>query len=127
MSAGVVSLFEVLDSNGIRSNMVDVFEIAPLPGSARGASAQFAYAGQGARLARYQHLVSKLSADEDTLSSSVKVGWLTDDDTIEMQRNGPPSLKTSESGGGSDDALVGTFADAAAAAAAAATTTTSTT
>jgi len=100
------------------NNMVDVFEIAPPPGIGRGSSSNFAYAGQGARLARYQHLVSKLSADEDSPPSGIKVGWLADDDTIEMQGNKPASLNTGEAG---DDALVGTFADAAAAAAAATT------
>jgi hypothetical protein len=95
-------------------NMVDIFEIAPPSGASRGASNNFSYAGQGARLARYQHLVSKLSAEEEGPSAGVKVGWLADDDTMEMQGDKPASLKTLD---GDDGALVGTFADAAAAAA----------
>lgn len=95
--------------------MVDVFEIAPPPGTGRGSSTNFAYAGQGARLARYQHLVAKLNAEEDNQHTGIKVGWLADDETIEMHGNRPASVK-SERG---EDALVGTFADAAAAAAAA--------
>lgn len=94
-------------------NMVDVFDVAP-PGSAsRGSSNNFAYAGQGARLARYQHLVSKLSNDDMTAPAGVKVGWLADDDSVDMPGTSPVSLKTQE---GHDSALVGTFADAAAAA-----------
>ncbi|KEY66756.1 hypothetical protein S7711_07542 [Stachybotrys chartarum IBT 7711] len=95
------------------SNMVDIFEIAPQEGAARPSSTHFAYAGQGARLARYQHLVSKLSSeDESPPAGGVKVDWIADDETIEMQRNRPMSVKTLDS----DDApLVGTFADAAAA------------
>lgn len=93
--------------------MVDVFDIAPPPGG-RASSTNFAYAGQGARLARYQHLVSKLNADDESPSTSVKVGWLADDDTMEMQGN----KAVAQTQHGDDDALVGTFADAAAAAAA---------
>lgn len=95
--------------------MVDVFEIAPHDSSARGGtSTPFAYAGQGARVARYQHLVSKLSADEDGDAAGVKVDWLAeDDDTVELQSNRPASIKTLEDENGGP--LVGTFADAAAA------------
>lgn len=93
--------------------MVDVFEIAPQEPSGHGASTPFAYAGQGARVARYQHLVSKLSADEDSPPAGVKVDWLAEDDNIEMHGNRPPSVKTLD---GEDGPLVGTFADAAAAA-----------
>jgi hypothetical protein len=95
------------------SNMVDIFEIAPQEGAAQPSATHFAYAGQGARLARYQHLVSKLNNQEETLpAGGVKVDWDADDDTIELHRNRPVSVKTMES----DDApLVGTFADAAAA------------
>lgn len=97
------------------SNMVDVFEIAPPPGAGRPSPTNFAYAGQGARLARYQHLVAKLNADEDSPPTGIKVGWLDDDDATEMQGNNRPASSTTCDGG--DDALVGTFADAAAAAA----------
>ncbi|KAF4961300.1 hypothetical protein FGADI_318 [Fusarium gaditjirri] len=94
-------------------NMVDIFEIAPQENTNRGATTPFAYAGQGARLARYQHLVSKLGNQGDNNpASGVKVDWLPEDETIEMQKNGPASIKTLESDEGP---LVGTFADAAAA------------
>jgi hypothetical protein len=95
------------------SNMVDIFDIAPQENTNRGTTTPFAYAGQGARLARYQHLVSKLSNQGDNNpASGVKVDWLPEDETIEMQKNGPASIKTLESDEGP---LVGTFADAAAA------------
>ncbi|KAM5342790.1 hypothetical protein ACJ41O_013756 [Fusarium nematophilum] len=94
------------------NNMVDIFEIAPQENAARGTTTPFAYAGQGARLARYQHLVSKLSSQGDNPAGGVKVDWLPEDETIEMQKNGPASIKTLES---DDGPLVGTFADAAAA------------
>ncbi|KAH7323080.1 hypothetical protein B0I35DRAFT_390079 [Stachybotrys elegans] len=96
------------------SNMVDIFEIAPQEGAPRASATHFAYAGQGARLARYQHLVSKLSTEEDQSppAAGVKVDWLADEDSIELNKNRPVSVRTSDS----DDApLVGTFADAAAA------------
>jgi hypothetical protein len=95
------------------SNMVDIFDIAPQENVARGTTTPFAYAGQGARLARYQHLVSKLSSQGDSNPvNGVKVDWLPEDETIEMRKNGPASIKTLESDEGP---LVGTFADAAAA------------
>jgi hypothetical protein len=93
--------------------MVDIFEIAPQGGAPRGASSHFAYAGQGARLARYQHLISKLNTEEEASSVDIKVGWLADDDTPEMNRSTAVSLKTLD---GDEGAFVGTFADAAAAA-----------
>lgn len=108
------SPFDPASANG-GSNMVDVFEIAPPLGVGRPSPTNFAYAGQGARLARYQHLVAKLNADEDSAPTGIKVGWLDDDDTIEMQGNNRPA--TSSTVEGSEDSLVGTFADAAAAAA----------
>ncbi|CAI6101254.1 unnamed protein product [Clonostachys chloroleuca] len=95
------------------SNMVDVFEITPHLGASNGPSAHFAYTGQGARLARYQRLVSKLNTQEATPPAEVKVDWLLDDDAADPDRNRPESLTTVE---GDEGALVGTFADAAAAA-----------
>lgn len=96
------------------NNMVDVFEITPHLGASNGPSAHFAYTGQGARLARYQRLVSKLNTQEATPPADVKVDWLLDDDAADPDRNRPASLTTVE---GDEGALVGTFADAAAAAA----------
>ncbi|POR33840.1 Uncharacterized protein TPAR_05960 [Tolypocladium paradoxum] len=95
------------------NNMVDVFEIAPHDSSRGSTSTPFAYAGQGARVARYQHLVSKLSADEDGDAAGVRVDWLAEDDVDELQGNGPESIQTLVDGNGGP--LVGTFADAAAA------------
>ncbi|KJZ73793.1 hypothetical protein HIM_06911 [Hirsutella minnesotensis 3608] len=95
------------------SNMVDVFEIAPHDTLTRGGT-PFAYAGQGARVARYQHLVSKLSADDEADAAGVRIDWLAeDDDAADVQSDRPASIKTlPEENGGT---LVGTFADAAAA------------
>ncbi|TQN73300.1 hypothetical protein CSHISOI_02121 [Colletotrichum shisoi] len=90
-------------------NMVDIFEIAPQDHAHRPAPTTFAYAGQEARIVRYQHLLSKL-ASKDKAPTGVQVDWLPqEDDTIEMQR-GVPSVQAE-----SDKPLVGTFADAAAA------------
>lgn len=105
--------------------MVDIFEIARQENTTRGTT-PFAYAGQGARVARYQHLVSKLNTQNDgsggaspatgaTGPGGVKVDWLPEEETIEMQKNGnggPASIKTIDT---DDGPLVGTFADAAAA------------
>ncbi|CAI0646407.1 hypothetical protein GCG54_00011694 [Colletotrichum gloeosporioides] len=94
---------------GLPSNMVDIFEIAPQDHAHRPAPTTFAYAGQEARIVRYQHLLSKLDSKDET-PTGVQVDWLPqEDDTIEMQR-GVPTVKTEL-----DKPLVGTFADAAAA------------
>lgn len=94
--------------------MVDVFEIAPQTTAPPGPSSHFAYAGQGARLARYQRLVSKLAANDESPPAGIRIGWLADDDTADVNQDQATSLKTLD---GDDGALVGTFADAAAAAA----------
>ncbi|EGR44669.1 uncharacterized protein TRIREDRAFT_111991 [Trichoderma reesei QM6a] len=95
------------------NNMVDIFEIAPQDATGRkSTTALFAYAGQGARVARYHHLVSKLSTQEDSPPAGIKVDWLADEDSSEAHDNRPASLRTLED---DDAALVGTFADAAAA------------
>ncbi|OAA51522.1 hypothetical protein NOR_00115 [Metarhizium rileyi] len=98
------------------NNMVDVFEVGPHNTAGRGGTSTtpFAYAGQGARVARYQHLVSKLSSEEDSSTYGIKVDWLTDDENdLELKSNTEVSITTN------DDQvvgpLVGTFADAAAA------------
>lgn len=96
------------------NNMVDVFEIGPRDAGHVVAATPFAYAGQGARVARYQHLVSKLSAEDDNTTHGVKVDWLTDDDdNLELQSNRSGSIKTMDDE--QRGPLVGTFADAAAA------------
>lgn len=89
--------------------MVDVYEIAPHDKSMHAAAAApYAYAGQEARMARYQNLLSKLSHDE--LATAARVDWeAADDDNIEMQGNTLP-VKAEAT-----EPLVGDFADAAAA------------
>lgn len=96
-------------------NMVDIFEIAPSENTARvPVSAQYALAGQDARIARYQILLSKLSLEDDDNNidageTGSKTEWaLQDDDHIEIQRGTIPPVK-SEAG----PPLVGNFADAA--------------
>ncbi|KAL7931519.1 hypothetical protein V8C35DRAFT_282517 [Trichoderma chlorosporum] len=95
------------------NNMVDIFEIAPQDPVGRTSTTMlFAYAGQGARVARYHHLVSKLSTQEDSPPAGIKVDWLADEDVGELHGDRPASLRTLDD---DDAALVGTFADAAAA------------
>ncbi|KAK3693221.1 late endosomal/lysosomal adaptor and MAPK and MTOR activator-domain-containing protein [Podospora appendiculata] len=90
-------------------NMVDIYDIVPQDKAAQAAPAPYAHAGQEARMARYQTLLSKLSSHED-LASVARVDWGTpEDDTIEMQHSAAP---IKPEGG---EALVGNFADAAAA------------
>jgi len=91
--------------------MVDVFEIAPSEAAPRMTPASYALAGQEARVARYQNLLSKLAVTE-ALDPEVRVDWIPRvDDTIEMQQ-GVPTVKA-EAGA----PLVGNFTDAATAAA----------
>ncbi|KAL8372523.1 hypothetical protein RB595_002042 [Gaeumannomyces hyphopodioides] len=92
---------EALQRVVARTNMVDIFEIAP-----QDEAPAYAFPGQDARLARYQNLLSKLSGDEASVCStaSTKVDWVPWDDDMELQ----PAPKT-EAG-----PLVGTFADAVA-------------
>jgi len=94
-------------------NMVDIFEIAQPGGAPWAGPSSYAVAGQEARLARYQNLVSKLEASEE-LMADARFDWASqdDDDTIEMQRSVPP-VKA-----GAGEPLVGNFADAARAVAA---------
>ncbi|KAL7622149.1 hypothetical protein AAE478_007651 [Parahypoxylon ruwenzoriense] len=94
------------------SKLVDVFEITPQePQRTQPAI----FSGQDARLARYQNILSKLSADGENASADDGQGaaeWLlSEDDTVELQGKAP-SVKD-EAGG----PLVGTFADATAVAA----------
>jgi len=94
------------------NNMVDIFEIAPNESSFKASSNAFAYSGQGARLARYQHLVSKLNTSEDdTAPAGVKVDWPAE------EQQGQAIVRSTTSSTRRDDygPLVGTFADAAAA------------
>ncbi len=89
------------------SNIVDIFEIAPHENIPRAAPPSYAVAGQEARVARYQSLLSKLAAT-DELGSDAVVDWTPhDDDTIEMQ-GGIPTINVA-----AGEPLVGYFADAA--------------
>ena len=92
--------------------MVDIYEIEPQdkPLQSSPAAHPYAHAGQEARRARYQALLTKLSSHDD-LTSVARVDWGTpEDDPIEIQRNTSAPVKLE---GG--DALVGNFADAVAA------------
>lgn len=96
------------------SNMVDIFEITPGETSTRTNTNAFAYAGQGARVARYQHLISKLeSQDNDQSTAGVKVDWMGEEDTAEASADSPST--TLRAPPADEGPLVGTFADAAAA------------
>ncbi|KAK0386779.1 hypothetical protein NLU13_6615 [Sarocladium strictum] len=96
------------------NNMVDIFEIAPGETSSRTNTNAFAYAGQGARVARYQHLISKLGTHEDDPSAAgVKVEWMGEDDNAES--SGLSNSTTLRAPPADEGPLVGTFADAAAA------------
>lgn len=97
------------------SNMVDVYEIAPQDKTAYNdeTTANYAYAGQEARLARYQSLLTKLSAHDGPAAAAVagRVDWDGhDEDDIETQRDAG-LVKVEASG----EPLVGTFGEAAAA------------
>lgn len=113
--------------------MVDIFEIAPSQDPTMAAhappAAPFAYASQGARAARYQHLAARLSAGDDVNAAAnltaagpaAGLDWTTTDDedeydydVIEMTGTGiePQHHTTLKL---PDKPLVGTFADAAAA------------
>jgi hypothetical protein len=89
--------------------MVDIFEIAPHDEAPKALPTTFAYAGQEARIVRYQNLLSRLATKDDGLAE-VQINWLPQEEAaIEMQRN-LPTLNNEN-----DKPLVGTFADAAAA------------
>ena len=89
--------------------MVDIYEIAPQDKTLQPAPATYAYAGQEARLARYQSLLSKMSS-QDEVTAVAQIDWgVPEDDSIEMQRGVAP---VKVEGG---EALVGNFTDAAAA------------
>ncbi|KAK0629306.1 late endosomal/lysosomal adaptor and MAPK and MTOR activator-domain-containing protein [Bombardia bombarda] len=101
-------------------NMVDIYDIVPqdkIVQAAQAAAAPaspYAYAGQEARIARYQTLLSKLSSHDD-LASVARVDWgdVPEDETIEMQQSTAALVAPVKPDGG--EALVGNFADAAAA------------
>ncbi|KAK3380878.1 hypothetical protein B0H63DRAFT_523617 [Podospora didyma] len=95
--------------HGLGTNMVDIYDIVPQENKVvQPAPAPYAYAGQDARMARYQTLLSKLSSHGDLTTAVARVDWgIPEDDTIEMQQS-PLPIKLE---GG--EALVGNFADAA--------------
>lgn len=98
-------------ANGLLSNLVDVFEITP-DESQRIQPAIFPR--QEARLARYQHILSKLSSDDGRITADGNAGAaafvLSEEDNIGGQRGHTITIKETSSG-----PLVGTFADAVAA------------
>lgn len=93
------------------NNLVDVFEITP-DESQRIQPAIFPR--QEARLARYQHILSKLSSDDGRITADGNAGAaafvLSEEDNIGGQRGHTITIKETSSG-----PLVGTFADAVAA------------
>lgn len=96
------------------NNMVDIFEITPGETSVRASANAFAYAGQGARVARYQNLISKLeSEDNDASMAGVKVDWMGEEENTEAADANPSTALRAPPV--DEGPLVGTFADAAAA------------
>ncbi|KAI8945179.1 late endosomal/lysosomal adaptor and MAPK and MTOR activator-domain-containing protein [Xylaria longipes] len=92
------------------NNLVDVFEITPQE-SQRAPPAVFP--GQDARLARYQNILSKLSADDGTATADGAQGavaWLVSEEDNADGVDHNVTIKE-----GSAGPLVGTFADAVAA------------
>lgn len=94
--------------------MVDVFEVIPhdIPRHI-GTLTTFAYGGQRPRVARYQNLVSKLSAWGGFTAYGIEVDWLANDGNLEVRSNRSASIKTLDDE--NTGPLVGTFPDAAAA------------
>lgn len=95
--------------------MVDIYEIAPQDSRIHNdeATASYVQAGQEARMARYQSLLTKLSARDGSGAAAVagRIDWdAPEEDDIETQGNG--SLVKVEANG---EPLVGTFGEAAAA------------
>ncbi|KAI1183590.1 late endosomal/lysosomal adaptor and MAPK and MTOR activator-domain-containing protein [Nemania serpens] len=92
------------------NNLVDVFEITPEE-SQRIQPAMFP--GQEARLARYQHILSKLSSDDGRTTTHGNQGatawFLGEEDNVDQSEQ-TIMIKEASSG-----PLVGTFADAVAA------------
>ncbi|KAJ8128614.1 hypothetical protein O1611_g5020 [Lasiodiplodia mahajangana] len=92
------------------NNLVDVFEMAPEePQRIQPAI----FPGQEARLARYQHILSKLSSDEGRTAADGNPGattWLLGEEDNAGHREHTITIKEASSG-----PLVGTFADAVAA------------
>jgi hypothetical protein len=93
------------------NNMVDIFEITPGESSTRTSSNAFGYAGQGARVARYQHLISRLDSQDEAGTAGVKVDWMGEEDPGDNSTNNSAVARPPADEG----PLVGTFADAAAA------------
>jgi hypothetical protein len=93
--------------------MVDIYEIAPLDKDphADPPATHYAHAGQEARMARYQTLLTKLSSNDDLAAAAVaeRIDWDTpEEDNIEVQWNAPAVKVETDS-----RPLVGTFAEAA--------------
>ncbi|KAI1123252.1 hypothetical protein F5Y10DRAFT_56145 [Nemania abortiva] len=92
------------------NNLVDVFEIAPEEPQRIQPTI---FPGQEARLARYQHILSKLSSDDGRTTADGSTGataWFLSEEENTGQRDQTITIKQASSG-----PLVGTFADAVAA------------
>lgn len=98
----------------VASNMVDIYEIAPQDRTSRSdeAAANYTFAGQEARMARYQNLLTKLSAHDGPTAAAVagRVDWdANEDEEAEPHDNVIVKVEAD------DGPLVGTFGEAAAA------------
>ncbi|KAH8902064.1 hypothetical protein BR93DRAFT_363643 [Coniochaeta sp. PMI_546] len=94
-------------------NMVDIYEIAPQDKDphTEPLAAHYATAGQEARMARYQTLLTQLSSNDDLAAAAVagRVDWdAPEEDKIEAQGSAAPMKVEAD-----NRPLVGTFAEAA--------------
>jgi len=94
--------------------MVDVYEIAPQDKDLHGEppATHYAHAGQEARMARYQTLLTKLASNDDLAGAAAVAGRIDwdapEEDNVEMYGNSVPVKIEADSA-----PLVGTFAEAA--------------
>lgn len=94
------------------SNMVDIYEIAPQDKDPHTEPAtHYAHAGQEARMARYQTLLTKLSSNDDLAAAAVagRLDWdAPEEENVDVHGTVTPVKVEADS-----RPLVGTFAEAA--------------
>lgn len=93
--------------------MVDIYEIAPQDKDphTEPPTTHYAHAGQEARMARYQTLLTKLASNDDLAAAAVagRIDWdVSEEDNMEVQSDATPVKVEADS-----RPLVGTFAEAA--------------
>jgi hypothetical protein len=94
--------------------MVDIYEIAPQDKDLHSEppTTHYAHAGQEARMARYQTLLTKLASNDDLAGAAAVAGRIDwdapEEDHMEAHRNVTPIKIEADS-----TTLVGTFAEAA--------------